>query len=239
MSAYSDLILAHPNLLGYWRCNETSGNLADSKGSSTAVATQLAYSQTSPLTWDATSKAIGTLAANANSGALVPNDAHLKLAATGGSVECWFKRNPASDYGGIIWKTSSWGMVAELQNLGCYSYGDGAMRNTGVDVVDNAWHHLVLTMNPGVASGSVFYIDGSSVLTTQITPASDSTSGWCLGNQYNGSVFEGPGNNFLSEVAIYGSQLTPSVVTEHYTMGVNGPPPSSSRINTQFQLRPY
>jgi hypothetical protein len=228
MSAYSNLILEHPDLLGYWPLQEGSGNAIDAAGAIDGVVTNVfSRAAAGPFPWSVSTTAYQFVEAS-NGVVLMANDESLKL--TTGTIELWFKRSPATGlYGGIFFKGGWMGLQCENAQLACYSYGDGAMRNTFVGIVDGEWHHLALAFDDGVVDGSRFFHNGEPVLDAKLTGASHFTSGWAIANQYNGVVFEGAGNNWVCEAAIYSSKLTDAVVLSHYEMGVNGPTTSGSK----------
>lgn len=229
MSAYSDLILATSGLLAYWRLGDASGAAVDSKGSLNGTVTGATYGVTGAITGDA-DKAYSFAGAGT---VKITNDALLQLDT--GTIELWFKATTGDAF--ILSKHNAWNIYLNGTNLAFYVAGVG-MKDSGVAVTDGNWHHAALVFDSGVSNGTTLYLDGVGVKTDTLTVLSHFTSGVVIGATRDDtpeSYFTGS----IDEVALYSSKLSGATITAHYTLGVNGPPTSSSRINTQFQLRPY
>ncbi|NBR97571.1 MAG: hypothetical protein EBT48_08215, partial [Verrucomicrobia bacterium] len=89
-----------------------------------------------------------------------------------GTIECWIKTsNAGSEYRGIIVKQSSYGLFLQNNELIAYDWAGGGNVSTGRLLNDNAWHHVAMSFQSGVAGGTVFYVDGQAVLTTRYNVA--------------------------------------------------------------------
>lgn len=234
MSAYSDLILGTSGLVAYWRLGESSGTTAfDEVGSLDGTNTGGVVGQTGALTGDADTCYQST---DANPMKIViANHASLQLNA--GSVEVWFKTADAgASYRGLVAMENAYNIFLEANNIGWYDFGGGGMQGSGVDPTDDAWHHAVLVFDSGVSNGTKLYLDTAVILTGTLTNAA-LTSPLVISGYNAGGTGRMPG--FFDEVAVYNTKLSPTDIAAHYDLGINGPPAGSSRIRTQFELRPY
>ncbi|UCD07296.1 MAG: LamG domain-containing protein [Candidatus Aenigmatarchaeota archaeon] len=141
------------------------------------------------------------------------------------TLETWLKGDPnqiATENIYPIGRENSYAMrVATAGPVPQYSF---ILRNssntawwvlsTGANVIDNEWHHLVLTYN---GSYMAAYIDGSLNATTALTDTIYvSRYDLCIGcYRSNYGTFNGT----LDEVAIYNRALSGAEVLEHYQRG--------------------
>lgn len=98
--------------------------------------------------------------------ATISNTADLKLNQF--SVETWVKVNGVGLYGGEITSLgNNWGLRVNWDgNIRFFTRGASSwvdLETTGVNVLDNSWHHLAVTRS---ATSTVIYVDGVAKLTS-------------------------------------------------------------------------
>jgi hypothetical protein len=232
MSAYSNAILATSGLVGYWRLGEASGgDVIAATGPNGTIVGGVTLGAAGAITGDPDT----AYTFNGSTGYLnLTNNAAFQL--TTGSVEFWMKTADAgASYRGLVTKNAAYGLYLQGNILQFYDYGGGADRiAVGIDPTDNAWHHIVATFVSGSVNNTFLYLDSALVLTTTITVSNQNQPvAVASGNVPPEQFYAGS----IDEVAIYNAVISPATVTAHYTLGLRGA--SSSRINQQFQLRPY
>lgn len=228
MSRYSDMILATAGLVSYWRLGESSGSAADSKGANTGTCTNVTYSAAGGIAGDAnTAFTFNGVDAKVNCG----NTASLQLTTV--SVEAWFKVSGAISQDGVVGKDGAYSILIASNNLAFYDWGSSTMRNSGVAVNDNVYHHAVVTTVSGGSNQSLIYLDGALVMTTTRTDTSQ-TSPVIIGD-FNASPTS-PFHGTIDEVAIYSSILAPATIKQHYNGGLGRF--GDTRKYSVFQLRP-
>lgn len=95
---------------------------------------------------------------------------------TRGAVSAWIKTgNAGSSYRAIVVKQNAYGMFLKDNVLEIYDWGATLDRTTGINLADNAWHHVLFTFNSGVTNGTFMYIDGVLKLTTTMTVSAQAT----------------------------------------------------------------
>ncbi|MFH0920724.1 MAG: LamG-like jellyroll fold domain-containing protein, partial [Fibrobacterota bacterium] len=110
---------------------------------------------------------------------------HVSTHLTTGTMTAWIKTSgPGSGWRGIMVKQSAYGMFLKDNTFAVYDWSTASERNSGVNLVDNAWHHVAVTFVSGSANGTNLYIDGVLRFTTTIT----------VSNQNEGLTF-GAGSN--------------------------------------------
>ena len=115
-----------------------------------------------------------------------------------GTVSAWIKTGGAgSNYRGIVVKMNAYGIFLRNNILVIYDSNTGAFRSTGVNLGDNAWHHVAFSFQSGVSNGTIIYIDGAPSLTTTMTVVNQTEnlvigSGNSTGTirNFNGSIDE-------------------------------------------------
>ncbi len=91
----------------------------------------------------------------------------------------------------------------------------------GYTIATGAWHHFVATWD---GTTLALWVDGAS--RTSFTPGAlsvASTYGLTIGSDVLGNTTGDFFNGLLDECAIYSSALTPAQITNHYSLGKNGP----------------
>jgi hypothetical protein len=222
MSAYSDLVLAHADLVGYWRLGDTSGDAIDAFGSNDGTCTDITYGVSGALTGDADTAFTFN---GASSRVNVGNTEEFKFFT--GSIEAWFKRSGATFQQAIVGKSGAYNMFISQDDFAVHDFDAGVFRSSNISVIDGLWHHAVVTVVSGGSNQTLLYLDGELVHT-----ATSATQHHNL-DVIIGDFTAGGTNPFggqIDEVALYDAILTPTVIAEHYTLGVEGPPSGSKII---------
>lgn len=226
MSAYSAAILGTSGLISYWRCDESSGNLADlgSGGITLTAAGTPTYQQTTPISNDdgyAVYLAQGTADtfSNASPGSVYNGGSGL-------TVEGWLKtgaHSGATYYHNLVRALSS-PFTLRVNNL---SETDFVVQVTGdaftvanvlpgtFNANDGNWHHIVGTWVASSGAMTV-YIDGASRKTASRTGTLKTPTTIYVGS--GNSAAENQSSS-VDEVAIYNRALTAAEVLYHYNLG--------------------
>lgn len=85
-----------------------------------------------------------------------------------GTVEAWVRASSATavDWSGIAVKQLAYGLFVRsdaVDQFGVYDWSTTAFHSSGVNIMDDAWHHVAFTFNNGVANASQLYLDGVAV----------------------------------------------------------------------------
>ncbi len=212
--------------VGFWRCREASGNLADS-GSGNVTATAAGTST------------YGVAGACDSDTAITPNGSTGKFTVANAStnitgaatLECWAKptNNPANHSGvcGFRNDTTCDFYLLQLQSTNTYETRYIGSNGTAVGVATfsataNAWHHFVLTWDGNGATG-VFeaWLDGVSQGTATGSTSNVTITTVAMGIGTEGTNFFG---GTIAEVALYSSKLTSTRISAHFNAGNNYAP---------------
>jgi hypothetical protein len=140
------------------------------------------------------------------------------LQGSNGSVEAWIKTaNADSDYHAVAIKWYAFGLFVKSGSLVTYDWSTGTTHDTGADVADGAWHHVVLTYASGVSNGSKVYVDGTLALTTTITAANQAHDAIVANGSTDSPTELFPGT--IDEVAYYDRRLSAGEVALHHSAG--------------------
>ena len=128
-----------------------------------------------------------------------------------GTIAAWIKTSDAgAGFRGIVAKEDAFGLALLNNVLVIYDYGKSGpgpkSRSTGINIADGQFHHIAVTFDSGVANGSVVYIDGIAVLTTQMTVVRQNQP-LTIGTGYA----DGTDQNFagtIDEACVFNSILT-------------------------------
>ena len=143
-----------------------------------------------------------------------------------GTIECWVKSSsPGSSFRGIVGKPNAFMLFMNSGVLIAYDWGGAAIRNTAINIADGGVHHVVMSFQSGVGSGTEIYLDGVSVLTTTIT-IGDQTLNFRAASGGSGQETAAT----IDEVAVYDYVLSPAKVLAHYNAGL--PSPADVQLNT-------
>jgi len=245
--AYSDVILTEPGLVSYWRLDEASGSVLDSKDANTGTVNGSGITRAVP---GLISDVDTALSSNGTTGTYIriPHNANLD----GGSqitIEAWVK--PA----GIPASTSPWLITRDSVNkcwqIRHYQSGDARWEfnvydSAGTRIVTTVTsptaavgtrQHLVMTFD--ATAGLKAYINGVQVGTasgTGLSVGSDSSDTLLLAHSSTDTVGF---NGTLDEVAFYNTALTLTQIQTHYNTGT-GPwsasPPAAKGVATAWPL---
>ena len=113
------------------------------------------------------------------------------LQITSGTLSALIKTGGAgSSYRAILLKSKAYGIFLKDNTLMSYSFKFGVDVNTNVNLADNTWHHVGMTFNSGVNSGTKLFIDGVVRLTSRIDVL-DQTLGLKISQNQNIQHFNG------------------------------------------------
>jgi Concanavalin A-like lectin/glucanases superfamily len=218
--SYSSEVLAD-SPVGYWRHDESSGELQDSSGNARHADTHfglgsLTYSQTGAIASDPSSTSIRY---NPGVEFNIPDEAALDFTSTC-SLEAWVKLNVtgtrpimgkgSNGYYMDIDSSSSNHLRVNKQDAAVLADSSIAITNDGF------FHHCVFTRSGTTLN---LYIDGidrtGSVFSTVDFVAT--TQGLRIGGDGNGVVNM---DGWLDEVAVYSTQLSAARVLAHYNAAV-------------------
>ncbi|MCU7934082.1 MAG: hypothetical protein KZQ99_04275, partial [Candidatus Thiodiazotropha sp. (ex Dulcina madagascariensis)] len=207
----SDAVL-EDNPVGYWKFDETEGLVAtDVSGNgldgyyNTAVGLGNPGAVTGGGTAASFDGASGTLADLGNSGSLQFDN---------GTVEAWINTGNAGSYNRtILAKHNAFGLYLANNQLVAIDWSSNTTLESGVNLADGQWHHVSMTFESGVASGTRLYVDGveTAVGTTQV-------AGHDASLKVGGGLNNGAGNNFtglIDEVALFDRVLTAEQIQRH------------------------
>ena len=128
------------------------------------------------------------------------NNAELQL--TTGTLEAWVKTTNNPSFRGIVVKQIAFGLFVIDGFFGTYDWVAASTLLTNSFIGDQTWHHVAMTFQSGVPSGTKLYVDGILKLTTtfsvsapaghQVTIGTGNTNG-------DGQFFQGA----MDEVRIW------------------------------------
>jgi hypothetical protein len=225
-SGYSQTILNTPGLVSYWRLGETSGSTAaDAKGSDNGTYEGgVALGQPGALAGDPDT----SVGFDGNTGTDMAAGVPAGMGAANASVEAWAYM-PASTAKGAFT------MVGNGLNGYGFGVGSGTFDNSGSHLVvlfesvrwidtgatlTQGWHHVVLTLGGG--GSPTVYLDGAQVYTDTGSPPLAPTGSVHVGGYTAAGPVARYFNGRVDEVALYTAALTPTQVSNHYTIGTGG-----------------
>jgi len=221
--------------LGYWRLNETNGNIAhDYVNGRNGTYNSVRLDQAGYDPVDADPSARFGPGNNSYVGG-IPIDFATSGSATF-SIEAWVRGNAQTTDAGIV--TKGTGAGGEQFNLdtgaGGHAFrffvrdGTGAARLANGTIAPNGnWQHVVGVCNQ-TASQVILYVNGVSNASGTITAGSRllaSANAVTIGSRQSGTgAYDHQFNGWIDEVAIYGYALTPAQVQARYAVRTNVPP---------------
>jgi hypothetical protein len=219
--SYATAVAQTTSLLGYWRLDDRSGTAACDSGGRYpgSYAGTVTLAQTGAIAGDSNA-AVGFdgTSANVSVPALPALDVGDSL-----SVEAWVKRGSIGGTANqvIVAKQSqSWQLMFNPSNklvLGQAGVGDIAASTTTVSDT-TSWHYVAATKTGGAVH---LYIDGSDVTGTVTNRTLvNNTQPLAIGQSGTSSYFKGS----IDEVAVYGTALTASQISNHRSLAQ---PPSA------------
>jgi RHS repeat-associated protein len=148
------------------------------------------------------------------------------------SLELWVKRTKNAASQAIVGKpltattkSENYAFWFDTANKIRFEVGAGnkSATVTSAAALDTSWHHVVGTF----ASGALkLYVDGalSASATASFTTATANTNTFDIGRAGTTSYYGGT----LDEIALYGTALTATQVSDHRSKGVNAPPATTT-----------
>lgn len=243
MSAYSDLILAEPNLVAYWRFGETSGTAADASGNGYAgtvsgptrgVAGLVAGDTDTAYSFDGTNDVVHL------GGGYLGTFSTMDFATNNAfSAECSFTLGTSSNYDFFISLDDGTGIKyrlgwTNLQDL-YWNMGAADRWKSGVRVPVSTPTHIIFTA--GIESASIWtrvYINGS-LATTQnegIATLPNATQGRLGAARNNAGGLEHYFKGVIDDVSVYNETLSPAKVTAHYNAWAGAGAASGIKVKT-------
>jgi PKD repeat protein len=235
LGAYGNTVLGDAPL-DYWRLGEGSGNIAVDSGSA-----GLELATRPGLSWGAAGAVSGSSAATVNGTSTGTAATTTSIPAPETfSVEAWFRTTTTS--GGRIvgfgdsqaGTSSNYDRHVYLTNTGQVVFGvyNGARRTVSTTTAynDGQWHHVVATLG---AQGMSLHLDGALVSrSTAVTTAPSYRGYWRIGGDNLSGWPSAPTSRYFAgtvdEVAVYGSALTSSQISNHSTVGRGGAPSNTA-----------
>lgn len=216
MSAYSDAVLAHGPLV-YWRLGEASGTTAnDASGNARhgTIEPGVTIGTTGLLTGDA-----DTAMTFATGRVIISHASALNVSSA--TLIAWVTTTQTTS-GWILGKSGEYELQMSAGTFRVYNNhaatGIG-LKNSGVTINDGARHMVALTIQHGVANGTVLYVDGVPALTTSAGVLGLSNPLSAGGHSTNsGSRFVG----VIDECALIPSILTASNIAALWSIGTTG-----------------
>jgi RHS repeat-associated protein len=210
----------------YWRLGETSGSsFASSLGSYTGTWTGSPTLGVSGALNGDTNKAV-TLNGSSQYGT-VSNASGLNK-TNNFTLELWIKRATNAASQAVIGKplttttkSENYAIWLDTSNKIRFEVGNGSSSKTvtSAGAIDTNWHQVTATF----ASGALkLYVDGSlsANATATFTTTATNSSTLDVGRASTSTYYGGS----LDEIALYGSALTATQITDHYNKGHNAPP---------------
>jgi hypothetical protein len=211
LGAYKDEVLADTPI-GYYRCDDASGNPQDSSGNgknANSVSGTLQYKQPTLIRSDPASYATDYLDATVN----VPG---LPLIGNVFSLELWLKKGTSGSYKEIFQKGNTDGFTFRFMPDGKVQLVRSGLVNIGnssVSVTDAETHHVVCTRAGGGAGQTKIYVDGVDVSASMAT-------GDITAQNIDLSIGRGGIDATFDELALYDYALSAERVLAHYNAGL-------------------
>ena len=156
-----------------------------------------------------------------------PAAADPELNLTTGTLEAWIKADAVNDndFHGVVVKQIAFGMFVYNGKLATYDWTTSSLYLSSTIVGDGLWHHIAMSFQSGVSSGTILYVDGSPVLTASMTVLSNMhelTIG--TGNTVGGGQFV---HSIIDEVRIWNVVRTASEISNARNAELTAPFPAS------------
>lgn len=211
LTPYESAVLAD-RPVGFWKCDEASGGLADSSGHGNAL------TQNNTGTYRQTGPGTGNYGIKLNRAGEVtfhktdPGTSPFDFADVM-TFEVWVKRSANQGTGQVLFdKNSAYTLQFAVDNS-IYFIGDFVVWATSsIAITDTTtWHHVVATKN---GSTRKIYVDGIdvTVLVSNTTLANNNSDFTFGGNNANNGAFDGT----ISMGAVYSTALSAARVDAHY-----------------------
>lgn len=219
---YKDVVGEHPNLVGYWRLGEATGDpkAADSsmKGNDGKYVGTVTLQQP------------GLVVGDSDTAAQFDGSGHVELPfvldpAGAFTIECLVKADALGGLPTIVSQLDGAGTGRSLLFVDASSHFASNLGGTPLDsaftaVVDKV-HHVAFTSAGGAGGAWAFYVDGAE--TASGTATGDSADGgWLIGVN---KVLAAPWSGIIDEVAVYDAVLEAARIQTHFTLATTGPTP--------------
>ena len=217
---YKEVIVSHPNLIGYWRLSETTGEpiAADSS----------AAGNDGQYVGDVTLEQPGLLFDDSNTAAQFDGstghvDLPFVLDPSGAfTIECLVRPDGLEGLPTIVSQRDGTGTGRSLlfvdasgnyaSNLG------GTGQDSGFTAAVDTMRQVVLTYAGGAGGAWIFYVDGIQTATDTVT-GDPADGGWLIGTNKTLTEFW---SGTIDEVAVYNAVLDPGTILDHFTLATTG-----------------
>jgi len=209
------LTLQPSGLVGYWPMEDARGTSAQD----ISINGNNALLQNTP-SWG-TGKVGGALdfASASSQYAQAANGAALQTSTV--TAMAWFKTSTTSTGQTIVAKSGAWQIALSRTTAGRLvihnQTGDVDVCVDTTAVNDGQWHHVAMTMNSGVASGTKLYIDGALKQTCTAT-VSNQSGAVTIGSLLTAYYLDGS----VDEAKVFNRVFSADEVAAEYNAGVAG-----------------
>ncbi|MDQ3099205.1 MAG: DUF2341 domain-containing protein [bacterium] len=198
-----------PGPLGEWNFNERTGTTVNDISGNANTGT---WQGTTGSQWGVGKFGAGGLFNGTNNYVSTNNNAPMQI--TNGTIQAWIKTSSAgSGYRGIITKNNAFNILVNDNVLVTYDECGGGERSTGINIADNAWHHVAMSFESGTSA--IIYLDGIPVLNASITICAQDTELRIGTNDTLGQFFNGS----IDNAKIYNYMRTPKQIIQDMNAG--------------------
>lgn len=140
---------------------------------------------------------------------------------TTGTIEAWVKTSSASGTVAVLGKYGSWELQLVSGRPSFYNFSNSSTCSVPSSIANGAWHHVALTLQSGVANGSMISVDGTPITACTWTP-SVQTGIVSLGSRLNAGVNSMYFNGSVDQVKVFSRALSASEIKAEYTAQSGG-----------------
>lgn len=242
---YKEMVEQEPDLVGYWRLGEVSGNFSDSSADgNTATASGVTHDVTA-LTGSQATNGAATFDGTDDKAVLASsslfNWEHTQTFSVEFLIKPNFPRSGASERIPVFSKLESSGNTRGFEISVEYTSASGRAfvratisnnissnrteaRNYWLDLVNGQVYHVVVTYNGSSESnGFSFWINGIQEFSDQIAQNLSATIASSVAPSIGGRADDGLfGVGTIDEVSVYDAVLTPTQILNHYSAALLG-----------------
>lgn len=138
-----------------------------------------------------------------------------------GTVEVWMKSSSATGTQAILAKYGSWYVGMSAGKPMIYDFSNSIACVGTANIANNVWHHIVVTLQNGVASATRIYVDGVQNQACTWT-ALNQTGTVTMAAQYDGASYSQYFNGSIDHVKIFSRVLGGGEVLAEYNAQNSG-----------------
>lgn len=205
------LTIQPTSLVAHYGLDEPSGTLISDRS------VYAAYGTMQGALSSVTGKIDSALSFNGSSQAVsIPSNSQTQLSSKG-TIEAWIKSSTTTGSLAAVSKSSNFWVGLSSGKAAIYDWTSATTCADSTVIADGSWHHIVVTLDSGVANGSTIYVDGVSKKTCTWTPASQ-TGYVAIGAVQSGaSTYIQYFNGSIDHVKIYNRLLSSTEVLAEYS----------------------